>query len=204
MGGAKEGTSLRTEKEVQSALVISGFTSITMNSTQADPSAGIATVEIKASKPNWEIGAAAALSLPTTAPNASANVWSLSTDDTIDEDIPAIKPATVGTAWRIDADDGELIEDESLLEKEDLAKPDKVFDCGTSASGKRKACKNCSCGLAEELEAGDGKQLKKKTPEQASACGNCYLGDAFRCASCPYIGLPAFKPGEKISITNLE
>lgn len=96
-----------------------------------------------------------------------------------------------------DDDDVDLIDQDELLDEEDLEMPDQASlrVCGTT--GKRKACKDCSCGLAEELN-GD-KDVPKKSFN--SSCGSCYLGDAFRCASCPYLGMPAFKPGEKIQLS---
>ena len=94
----------------------------------------------------------------------------------------------------IDLDDTDLIDD--LIDEDDLLSsydllmsgltmPDKISkkDCKTS----RKACKNCSCGRAEE-------SLEKKS--KSSMCDNCYLGDGFRCSTCPSKGLPPFNPKE--------
>ena len=61
---------------------------------------------------------------------------------------------------------------------------------------KPKPCKNCTCGRAEAERKGEKFDPTKFT----SKCGRCYMGDEFRCANCPYRGLPAFKPGDKIEL----
>lgn len=70
----------------------------------------------------------------------------------------------------------------------------KKSDCIT----KPKPCKNCNCGRAEKEKSAENSNVNV-----TSSCGRCYLGDAFRCAGCPYKGIPAFEPGEKIDFTNI-
>ena len=92
----------------------------------------------------------------------------------------------------------ELVDEDELLTEADRVRPEpQARGCKTA----RKACANCSCGRAEAEEKA---KLKGEDLVDAdvpvSACGSCGLGDAFRCRTCPYRGLPPFKPGEKVSI----
>lgn len=98
-------------------------------------------------------------------------------------------------------DDDDLIDEDSLLTEEDLKKPQlpPVGDCEVGST--RKACKNCTCGRAEEEEKVKLGPTMDQINNPQSACGSCGLGDAFRCGTCPYKGLPPFKLGEKVTLS---
>ncbi|KND00440.1 electron carrier DRE2 [Spizellomyces punctatus DAOM BR117] len=160
-------------------------------------------VEVTARKPAYEIGAAAAL------PFARKKIVSVDNGQKAAPKAPAKESVWKVSANDDDDEDEELEDEDALLDDEDLKAPTLIVpdDC-EPVGGKRKACKNCTCGRAEMEEelAADEDQAKVVvvTPKKkiatapASSCGNCYLGDAFRCSSCPYLGMPAFKPGEKV------
>ncbi|KAJ2002488.1 electron carrier [Coemansia thaxteri] len=195
--GYKSAGATRTQQDLTQQLKFAGFVEI---QTEAQQPSGVAasgpvvTARILAAKPAYNVGAAAALSFGKRAKAGSEAVakraWMLNVDS--------------------DSDEAEIEDQDGLLEEEDLAKPSAAsLVRPDGAAPKRKACKNCTCGLAEGKEVDESagcaptdkpKRVTKPVDVVTvkSACGNCSLGDAFRCTSCPYLGQPAFKPGEKV------
>ncbi|CAN7114447.1 unnamed protein product [Brassica rapa subsp. narinosa] len=126
-------------------------------------------MQIKAKKPTWKIGSSFALKKP-----AKTTLPKINLDDDLD-----------------------LIDEDSLLTEEDLKKPQVPVASGCETT--KKACKNCVCGRAEIEEKAVKLGLTEDQIENPqSSCGSCGLGDAFRCGTCPYKGLPPFKLGEKV------
>jgi hypothetical protein len=94
-----------------------------------------------------------------------------------------------------------LIDEDALLDAVTIDKPAAAATAGAAAAAcppKRRACANCTCGRKEEEDkeaVSIDPNATDIAPAPSSACGSCWKGDAFRCGSCPYRGMPAFKPG---------
>jgi hypothetical protein len=167
--------------DAANAMLLSGFTEC-----HATISAGSTTVSART--PDFATGAKDSLRLKPKQPTA-------------------VTAATPSSAWLLSGDDvdgaEELLDDEELLTEDDRQRPvvSKQDDCELGPGGARKACKNCTCGRADAEAKGEKVTLTQDMLDNPqSSCGNCSLGDAFRCAGCPYRGLPSFEPGKKITL----
>ncbi|SSD59266.1 related to Fe-S cluster assembly protein DRE2 [Saccharomycodes ludwigii] len=130
------------------------------------------------------------------------------------------------------SNDTSIIDEDELIDEDDESNITTVT-CKKTSQRRRKACKDCTCGLKEaEDEEIKGIELKRneviKSPsinkpdtvfklnndelteidftikgKKVGGCGSCALGDAFRCSGCPYLGLPAFKPGQPINLDSI-
>lgn len=129
------------------------------------------------------------------------------------------KAAKKAAIWAV-SEDSSTINSESLLTPEDRVRP--VPTCAPADAGdairRKRACKGCTCGLAEfeaeeaaripvvvldtstDNDGGSVRTMSKEDREKlrqaalnagkaTSSCGSCFLGDAFRCAGCPYLGM---------------
>ncbi|CAB4256026.1 similar to Saccharomyces cerevisiae YKR071C DRE2 Conserved component of an early step in the cytosolic Fe-S protein assembly (CIA) machinery [Maudiozyma barnettii] len=118
-------------------------------------------------------------------------------------------------------DDEDSIEEDNLISEKGQNNVITMITCGKTKTSRKKACKDCSCGIKEEEEQeidnirSQQEKVVQFTEDELTeidftiegkkvgGCGSCSLGDAFRCSGCPYLGLPAFKPGEKINLTSI-
>mmetsp|Transcript_3704 Transcript_3704/g.3197 ORF Transcript_3704/g.3197 Transcript_3704/m.3197 type:complete len:193 (+) Transcript_3704:1-579(+) len=169
------------ETELKKSLLYSGFVDIeSKQQSQIN--------HWTAKKPKQEMKAASlklkSKSKPKEKIEQKEQVWTLGGNDMLDDDI-------------------DLVDEDTLLDHEEeqviIPKTSVLDDCGTGVGSSRKPCKNCTCGRAEEQQENDGNVVQKKEQPRmydakTSNCGNCHLGDAFRCGGCPYLGMPAFDP----------
>ncbi|KAG8961531.1 electron carrier [Tulasnella sp. 419] len=197
-------------------LTLAGFVSLPSNSTNT----------LISQKPDY--GVSTTFSLKKRSVTAPADA--LGTDPTLksaNADVAVASPLPRRPAngvnknkkliWSLSSPSTPSIDAAALLTPSDLARPTPTCEPpSTNGPRRKKACKGCTCGLAELEEAErkesstriilvdgaeDGTTKEVDVSEKArlaaaakaaskatSSCGSCYLGDAFRCASCPYLG----------------
>ena len=187
-GGEEDSSSAMMHKEVSKRLTLEGFEDVVVSETQTSVS-GTSATKVSGRKPTWERG-------------VTFSLGEKKTKKTL--------VSKASGAWEEDEDDrDEMIDEDALLTEKDKAKPTTAEGEGVGCPPTRKPCKDCTCGRKEEEET-----KENATPESSvvkmdvendpkdeerfkSACGNCALGDAFRCAGCPYLGQPAFKENDE-------
>ena len=101
-------------------------------------------------KPDYEVGSS--VKVVDTSSNGKKKLWSVEAMDDLEAD--------------------DLINDEELLDEADRAKPsaEELRVCATTKQ--RKACANCSCGLAQELEAEEKEKIRENSQNAKSSCGS--------------------------------
>jgi hypothetical protein len=140
---------------------------VNATATMVDEKAHI--VEFQAGKPAWEVGAATPLKFGK-------------------KPAPVTEASKYGVVKLSVAEDDDLIDERTLLQASDLKPAAPVYDCGPSAGAAKKACKNCSCGLAEKQAAeatGATRVVIDPSADDApkSSCGSV-------CPSCSMLHLP--------------
>ncbi|KAK1939331.1 Anamorsin [Phytophthora citrophthora] len=116
--------------------------------------------------------------------------------------LPTKKWTVLADDFGDDEQDDDIIDEDTLLDDTDEVLQLAKADCGEKVGAKKRACKNCTCGLKDEED--QPVMSEKDLNKLVSGCGNCYKGDAFRCGSCPFLGKPAFKPGMEKVLLNLD
>jgi hypothetical protein len=177
-------------------------------------------VHIEAKKPMYEVGQKMTLNFRNKKKENKKAVWTaLASDDLEDEDalldeVDKIKPSKESLTRKYSDDKSKCIIHLLLIIIIIIIiiiiGPD---DCDLT-DGKRKACKNCVCGRADEDDLENNAVVSldlmddiedeivevDPTPKATGGCGSCSLGDAFRCSTCPYMGMPAFSTGENVTL----
>lgn len=183
-GEEEDSSSAMMRKEVSKRLTLGGFEDVVV-SEQTSVS-GTRATKVSGRKPKWERG-------------VTFSLGEKKTKKTF---------VSKASAWEEDDDDrDEMIDEDALLTEKDKAKPNAEGE-GVGCPPTRKPCKDCTCGRKEEEEMKENatpassvvKMDLENDPNDEtfkSACGNCALGDAFRCAGCPYLGQPAFKENDE-------